>query len=311
MQWSQIKTLFIITFLILNVYLLVQLYDKQKQPEGLLEHQEESSIEEQLAEDEIQIPDLEGKLDAEKEPFITVEQQTFSEEELAEIDILKEQSYDIIDENLIVSKVNSKQRISKKASKSTIVEAVQDVIPFIDEYVFWEWDQDLNIIMFFQEKNKRPVYYNPNGLILIFLNDKNEIEYYSLSKLSEEEKEQEERTLITPMEAIETLYNSGELFYEDEVNSVEVGFHTRIPSTNGVQVFVPTWQITVNDSRNYFINAIEGFVFSSEEHEFLEETLRNDLEKIQSYLSDNDKQKKEIVNLYKDKLDGINLDEEE
>lgn len=311
MQWSQIKTLFIITFLILNVYLLVQLYDKQKQPEGLLEHQEESSIEEQLAEDEIQIPDLEGKLDAEKEPFITVEQQTFSEEELAEIDILKEQSYDIIDENLIVSKVNSKQRISKKASKSTIVEAAQDVIPFIDEYVFWEWDQDLNIMMFFQEKNKRPVYYNPNGLILIFLNDKNEIEYYSLSKLSEEEKEQEERTLITPMEAIETLYNSGELFYEDEVNSVEVGFHTRIPSTNGVQVFVPTWQITVNDSRNYFINAIEGFVFSSEEHEFLEETLRNDLEKIQSYLSDNDKQKKEIVNLYKDKLDGINLDEEE
>lgn len=313
MQWSQIKTLFILSFLILNIYLFFQFYETRQEPEGVIPQTKvESSIEDQLKEDQIKVPNLSENPGPEKESYMTVEQRLFSKEELDQMEKFKNQTYDIIDDKLIISLLGKKKRIPEKASRETIIEHVREVVPFPGEYIFWKWDRNLNIIMLFQRKGDRPIYYNQNGLILLFLNDENEIVYYSQSMLGEEETRQEERTLITPIKAIETLYNSGELFYGDEINNtIEVGFHTRIPSTNGPQVFVPTWKVTVNDQKKYFINAIEGFVFSSNDYEFLEETLTTDLERIRSNLSDENQLKQKVVEQYKERLDIIKQNEGE
>src|SRR5690625_3402548 len=80
MQWGQIKTLLIASFLILNIYLFIQFMEKKEEADiGILE-QHTSSIEEQLRDDGItygELPDEEYE-----ETFISVEQYEFTEEEL-------------------------------------------------------------------------------------------------------------------------------------------------------------------------------------------------------------------------------------
>src|SRR5690625_7676190 len=71
--------------------------------------------------------------------------------------------------------------------------------------------------------------------------------------LDKSDDQQEKRKLISAIEAIEKLYNSSELNVGDNVTTVDIGFHTRVPLENGVQVFVPVWKITVDDERHYFV----------------------------------------------------------
>src|SRR5690625_2952033 len=100
MQWSQIKTLFILSFLILDIYLIVQFIDKQDQENmGILE-QEESTIEQRLEDENITIPDLPEE--EENESFITVRPKIFTEEEMEIIGRLSNQKTAIVN-NFIVS----------------------------------------------------------------------------------------------------------------------------------------------------------------------------------------------------------------
>lgn len=306
MRWSQIKTLFILSFLILNIYLFIELYDKQKRTDSVVERVEsQSTFEEQLKEENIILPELPEEQEDEKEPFITVDPKEYSDEEIADFEKIKNQSVAVLDRKLILSILDDPVRIPTEASKETITELVKESVPNLDQYTYWDWNHDANIIVFFQEKMNRPIYYNQNGLVLVFVNEDNEIISYSQSMLGKEEARPEKRTLISPIKAIETLYNSRDLFFGDEVNDIEVGFHTRIPSTDGAQVFVPTWEVTINETKTYFVNAIEGFPFSSNELEFLEETLTVDLERVQSYMENNEQLKSKIIDEYKEKLELI------
>src|SRR5699024_2331884 len=128
------------------------------------------------------------------------------------------------------------------------------------------------------------------GMILVFLNDENEIIFYTQAMLGEAESRQEKKTLIKPIKAIETLYSTNELNSGDRITKMDIGFHTRVPSSHGVQVFVPTWKVTVNGERNYFVNAIEGFAFSSNEYDFLEETIALYIERV------NDSENRDKIN---------------
>src|SRR5690625_7911218 len=75
------------------------------------------------------------------------------------------------------------------------------------------------------------------------------------------------------MEAIETLYRDNELPFYSHIDNINIGFHTRVPFETDIQVFAPIWKVQVNKDRNYFVNAIEGFIFSTDEKEFLQEVI--------------------------------------
>jgi len=304
-QWSQIKTLFILCFLALNVYLLFQLYEQQEK-HGFINEPIESTFEEQLEQDNITIPESILNSAEKRASFMTVEQKKFNLKELKGFDSMLNQSLSVINETLIVSVLEKKIEIPESASKENIIEIIKRLTPYSDEYTFWKWDKDLNMIIFFQQKDNQSIYYNKNGLFILFLNDHNQVVFYSQTMLADEEVTQESQKLISPIRAIETIYNSGQLLYGDEIEKVEVGYHTRIPSASGVQVFVPTWKVVVNNEKYYFVNAIEGYVFSSNEREFLSEILNEDLKRIQSSLDDIDQHKNIIVNLYREKIDLTN-----
>src|SRR5699024_12369246 len=119
------------------------------------------------------------------------------------------------------------------------------------------------------EKAERPIYFNQNGMILVFLNDDNEMIFYTQTMLGEAEPRAEKKTLIKPIKAIETLYKANELKAGDEITKVDIGFNTRVPLENGIQVFVRIWKVSIDDEKVYFVNAIEGFVFSGDDNKIL------------------------------------------
>lgn len=306
MQWSQIKTLFILCFLLLDVYLLFQFVQKQEDDDHDVLRKEVESIEDNLKAEGITYPaDLpDGEI---KGTYIKVQQQPFTDEEISTVKAIKNQETAVIDKQLIISKLKKPVSIKKGASEEEIAALVKSKLKLIspESYVLWDWNKDLNVLTLFQEKNKRPIYFNQNAMILVFLNGKNEITSYTQTLLGEEESQQSKEVLAKPIEEINILYQKNELYAGEEVTSADIGYHTRIPVENGTQIFAPTWKITVDNERTYFVNAIEGLINKSEEIEFLKKSISTIIGKVNK-MEDNPDLKEEFLSLLAKRINAIN-----
>jgi len=311
MQWNQIKTLFLICFLVLDVYLLFQYFNKQKEDNLSVQDTPDRSIEELLAQENIKIGDLPDK--EYNESYITVRQQTLSDEDKKKLEALPNQDSVAIDHKFILSAFEKPVPIPEDAKDEEISSIISKNIMNPDQYEFRTWDKKLNVLILFQKKNERPVYFNQNGMILIFLNDKNEMTGYTQTMLSKPEKTKtDKKTLIKPIKAVELLYKSNQLNSGSEIKSADLVFYTRIPLRNGLQVFVPTWKIAVNDKdekRNYFVNAIEGFIIQSDETLFMKNTVEEDISRIQKS-EFNSKLRGQLLQMLRERQDLINRGED-
>lgn len=300
MQWSQIKTIFILCFIALNIYLVIQYVEKREQIGANILEREESTIEDQLKDDNIKYGEL-PEVDLE-ESFISVEQKEFSDEEIIELGQLKNQRTSVvINKRLIISQFDKPIAIAENQSKEKIQELFEKTFLYSDEYMFWNWNREMNVLMFFQKELNRPVYFNQSGLVLVFLDENDETLFYAQTMLGEGESRRDHQSLIRPIDAIETLYDNHELFQDDEITKAEIGFHTRVPLDDGIQVFVPTWKITVNHERRYFVNALEGFVFASNERLFIQEVIETIKERVEK-LEDDEILKENVLSFLRGKL---------
>lgn len=309
MQWGQIKTLFILCFLVLNMYLFYQFVQKQNDDNLKVKEAPDSSIEESLKNENIKL----GNLPKEeiRESFISVKQERFSDKDKKEIDELQNQKSVVIKDRFILSKFNKPIKIMEDDKDSEIETSVKEIAFKGEDYVYWDWNKELNMIILFQKKNEQPVYFNQSGLLLVFLNEKNEMIYYTQTRLGEPEKQNtDKKKLIKAIRAVETLFKSNKLEPGDEVTNANIGFYTRVPFDNGVQVFVPTWKITVNDERHYFVNALEGYSFPSKDIEFLQTVLSSTKEKTEN-LKNPDEIKPGILKDLDDRLEISKRSEDE
>ncbi len=285
------------------MYLLYQFNEKREQADVPVLEQHESTIEYQLELEDIEIGELpEEEL---KETYISVNQRIFSSDEFEELSDVEGQRMMLINKTLIASLLEKPLPIHEKDSPKEIEEALEEYILYPEEYTFWDWNEEANIIILFQNKKDRSIYFNQSGLILAYLNDDNEIISYTQTMLGETTPRQEEKSLIEPMKAIEILYDANELNTGDKITSVEIGFHTRVPLENGEQIFVPTWKVVVNEQRDYFVNAIEGFNFGGNELEFLKETTELNMERIRAIEDDQEVMKEFILEILNEKMDKI------
>ncbi|SFB30164.1 Two-component signal transduction system YycFG, regulatory protein YycI [Lentibacillus halodurans] len=285
MQWKQIKTLFILCFLILDIYLLVMLTNKEDESEFMLPETPDATFEQQLESEDITISaDLpEGEFN---QPYITLSRQSFTEEELAFFDDQDNQEMEVMHDNIILSRFEDPVPIPKDADSPSIQEIITDRVLLSENYTFDSWNKDMNVLVFFQKKNDRPIYYNQNGLLLVYLNDENEMIFYTQTMLGDASPREEMKSLIEPMGAIQTLFDGNRLENGDEITDVNMGLHTRLPLESGKQVFSPTWTVTVNDEENFYVNAIENQIVPSDELTFITGEVTHTIETIQN-LDDN------------------------
>ncbi|MEI3604421.1 two-component system regulatory protein YycI [Pseudogracilibacillus sp. SE30717A] len=301
MHWGQIKSLLILSFLILDVYLFMQFLDKKDQADiGILE-QQTSTIEERLNAEDITFKNLPEQ--EYEEAFISVQQKMFNKDELSSLKLNELQNTYLFNKYFLMSSIKEPIKIEEKASKEEINEIFEELVYYSEEYSYWNWNKELNVLIFFQNKMDRPVYYNQNGLVLLFLNNQNEVTFYTQTMLGDPEPIAEKKKLIKPIRAIETLYQDSELKSGDNISKVNIGFHTRVPFETGVQVFAPIWKVNVNNEKDYFVNAIEGFTFSTDEQEFLEQVIDSALEKVQIPSLDTDRNLEKMMNQLNERLE--------
>ncbi|OIK13826.1 hypothetical protein BIV60_13360 [Bacillus sp. MUM 116] len=266
MDWSKIKTIFIITFLILDVYLLFQflkIRDANK-----YELITEASFEEKLKADEIKFGDL-PKAPI-KAQYLSAKPKKFKKSDLKR---LEGEAAVLKDETTIQAKLGNPLQLSSKFEPADLAAFLKSDVLYGDQYQFWEKNDTQKTIIYFQQSDSYPLYHNINGMITFHLNNKNQIASYEqtylegIKKLSASSKEE----VLTPLKAIETLHQKGILKPKSTITKVELGYSTLIQLAAS-QVLAPTWRFVVDDKESLFVNAFEGQIiqFNSNEKSVVE-----------------------------------------
>ena len=258
MDWSKSKSIFIIVFLILDIFLYSIYLDRhtEAQQVPLLEFGA-NDIETRLKEDNITYDVLPTNL--EKATYISGSIRNFEERK---IDIQNAQSVIIQNDNKLIVTLKNSVRL-KSIDAESLINFVKLNVYEGTSYVLWEIDVKNQQAKFFQQVNDRTIYYNMNGLVTVYWNSNNELFKYEQTFLENINAYDDEKNLFTPLQAIQTLYAKGHLMENAKITKMKLGYFTFVPLTQ-IQVFVPTWEIHVENEdktqEEYFINAVEGLI---------------------------------------------------
>ncbi|CAG9613574.1 Two-component system WalR/WalK regulatory protein YycI [Bacillus rhizoplanae] len=253
MDWNRIKTIFIVAFFILDLFLLFQFI--QKQDSDQLDYMTETNIEEQLKADKITADNL--PKEPTKDTYIMAKDKVFSDEDIRS---LKNQTASLQDSNTISSKLKEPFGNLKATIGDNYSEFLRSYV--IDGQKYSAAGKvEGSRVYFFQKYKDKPIYYNQHGMIVAELNEKKEIISYTQTMLydfKEMGEQNKELDIISARNALETLYTKNELKQGSHVKGAKLGYATVVaPSSSNVQVLVPTWNL-YTDKMDYFVNAVEG-----------------------------------------------------
>ncbi|MFC0525979.1 two-component system regulatory protein YycI [Pontibacillus salicampi] len=275
MQWGQIKTLFILCFLILDIFLAHQFMQKQQESEYAL--LDSPNFEESLEAANITVGEL--PKETVKESYISAKKHTFTQSELDENDtILNNQDITRLkNDHVLVSTFDKPLDVNLESAKDVIESTVTSNVMFGDRYTFWNYNEEEDVLIFFQNYQDKPFYYNENAMIMAKANEEGHITGYVQTLVDDVSDTGEPKELINPMQAVEKLYNQNELFEGDNVTGMSLGYHT-LWALEGAQIFSPTWKLAIQngeESRNHYVNGVEGQLISTDQSKFIEQAIKN------------------------------------
>jgi regulatory protein YycI of two-component signal transduction system YycFG len=266
LDWSKTKTIFIIVFSILNVFLYSLYLDRYTEAEKVeILSNESSSIEDKLKEDNIFFGTLPEKV--ENEPYVNARLKKFENNEIPGGD----RKGSVQGENLLRVDFVKPQPLGVKVSKETLTAFIEENVYKGREYVFWEIDEAEKKAVFFQEVNGKTLYYSNNGQLTVYWNEKGEATRYEQTVYENVELGEQPKELIPPIQAIYTLYTRGILPANTTVDSAEIGYSVYVQVSENDRMFLPTWRIsaTLADGakEEYFINAVNNGVIELKKEE--------------------------------------------
>ncbi|WP_078543278.1 two-component system regulatory protein YycI [Litchfieldia alkalitelluris] len=253
MDWSKTKTIFIVTFLILNIFLGYQLMEKKDRSE--LDVIAEASIEEHLEAEQITYVELpkeqpkEGTYISGKTKFFTLE----------DIKDLKNQEINIDTKALLQAKLNEPYKITESNFEPKLEQFLKDHVLNGESYELWKVDEEVGNIILFQ-KYEGKIFYNDakniSGLLVLKINKDKEITSYQQTMLYSFE-EYDKKEILPAIKAIENLYKNDHLKSGSKVTKIELGYYPLVQLSES-QVLAPTWHIVVDSQVDYYVNAFEG-----------------------------------------------------
>lgn len=255
MDWNKTKTIFIVVFAILNVF-LYSLYINQYAEVQDVRVLGETSIEESLKQENIsyiELPDYPKELS-----YVSADTAPFTKEEL---DQLKKQNYSISDETMLYSTLNEPKKVKNSKGDYQFKEFLTEYVLYGDEYLLWEVVEENQFAVFFQKVDDYPIYFNDNAMLIVYWDADGYITNYEQQRFGEFEYFNKKKDILSPRDVINTLYFRDYLKKDSKVTRISLGYSTLITLTK-TQVFAPTWRIRVElkngDYEDHFINAIEG-----------------------------------------------------
>jgi regulatory protein YycI of two-component signal transduction system YycFG len=261
MDWSKIKTIFIFTFLILDVYLFLQfltIRDANK-----YEVATEASLEEKLKADGIKYVDL--PKDSIKAQYLSAEPKVFTKSDIAK---LKGQYAALGGDPATTLDVTlqSPFQLDTKFDPNSLTSFVKENVLYGDDYQFWDKDDKTKTITYFQQFENSPLYQNINGMITFHYDESNQIVSYQQTYLEGFEKLTAKEEILPPLKAMETLHQKGELKPKSNITKIELGYSTLVQLAAS-QVLAPTWRFVINGKESLFVNAFEGQIIQFNSNE--------------------------------------------
>jgi regulatory protein YycI of two-component signal transduction system YycFG len=256
LDWSKTKTIFIITFLILDLFLGYQFM--QKRSSSQLDVILEATIEEQLEADGITYVDLPKEVT--KATYVSGKSKVFTEEEIKS---LNNQRIETTNQLVLQAKFIKPILIQDPSAGYRLSEFLRQNIISGEKYTFWKYDEDTKTLIYFQQYDGKVIYKNVSSMLLIHLNDKNEMISYEQTMLEDLEKDGEKQEILPAIKALETLYKKNLLKPGDRVTKIDLGYYALVQFTAS-QVLTPTWHVVVNGKTDYYVNAFEGRIISDE-----------------------------------------------
>ncbi|MBM7840956.1 regulatory protein YycI of two-component signal transduction system YycFG [Alkalihalobacillus xiaoxiensis] len=260
MNWSRTKSIFIVTFLMLNVFLGWQFVDKIR--EGQLQSIEQAQgIMERLEVNNITLPDQEVNTTGARGVVLEGGLSLFTEEEL---EVLPNQEFEISPSGTTIQSVfdepiNVDEALEEANDQSFAMFLSQNVLNGQD-YVFLERED--NYLYFNQVYEQIETSVNEQEPLIIQLNDEDEIIGYQQRHFAYEPNP-EEREIVSYMTAVEVLLDNHYISTNNDVINIEFGYYSLADQTP--RFFSPMWAVTVDrttdfaeeeDIRIYLVNAI-------------------------------------------------------
>jgi regulatory protein YycI of two-component signal transduction system YycFG len=266
MDWSRIKTIFIISFLLLDIYLIFQFMNTRS--EAKYEVIGPATIEEMLKNNEIIYNEI--SQEPKKEQYISVKPKIFTKEDLAPNQILKSSTGEE-EAATIIGQLDKPVKINDKFNPEEFLIAVKEAVQFGERYRFWKMDDTKGTITFYQQYEGKMMYNNLNGKLTFYIDENNEVMLFEQTFIEEVEQLSDEQEILTASGAVEILFNKGLLKPKSEITKVELGYSTLIQLAAS-QVLAPTWRIIVNGEESLFVHGFEGQVieFTTDENNITE-----------------------------------------
>jgi len=255
MDWSRAKTIFILSFLVLDIFLILQIIDQKSA--STYDYLSDVPVEEQMAADQITLPEL--PQGPEEEFYIEANVRDFSMENLAnpaKNGQLSEESHEL------QITLDSPYELGENWHISDVDRFVKNFIDSGSEYRYWDYDKTKNTITYFQQYNGKLFYNNRDARIVLQLNEDQEIVSYSQTML-EDITEIKNQAILSALDTVLILYKNRLLERNDEVIDVELGYYTLVPLKSS-QILAPTWRISIAGKDDFFINAVEGHIINEE-----------------------------------------------
>ncbi|KYD07975.1 two-component system regulatory protein YycI [Heyndrickxia sporothermodurans] len=269
MDWNKTKTMFIIVFLILDIFLFVQ-FSRQYSDSKIEQLKEDPSLEDRLKEAEITY-NISFPSESIKVQYISAKTKKFTEKEIKE---LVNQTVTIgPNKTSLFSTFKKPEKLNSSFDPIQLETFISENMLYGNQYKYWEYDKDKNVIIFYQTYEDKQFFKNDSGQLVLILNDKNEVVSYKQTILEKMEKRGGEKALPI-MTAIGNLYAKNMIFAKSEVVKAELGYYTLIPQTES-QMLVPTWHFVVKHGKvadDLFVNAIDGRVIPKNDKETETET---------------------------------------
>ncbi|PIC99343.1 MULTISPECIES: two-component system regulatory protein YycI [unclassified Sporosarcina] len=257
MDWNRTKTIFIIVFSILNVF-LYWLYLDRQMGVGNMQILGKTSVEETLALENITYDPIPfNKKDV---SYLSAHLATFPTEKLEE---LSDQSVVLIEKSRLLSHMKKDVKVIEEKGDYDFDEFLKKYVLNGQDYVLWEVDEEERSAVFFQRVKNETIFYSPNAMLIIHWDKEGEVTHYEQRMLDEFLSFNHKKDLLSQDDAVSSLVTRGYLKPDSTVMQVKSGYSTLVQLTE-TQVFAPTWnvQVKLKDGtiEHYFINAIEGKV---------------------------------------------------
>lgn len=257
LDWSKTKTIFIIVFSLLNVF-LYSLYVNRYNEDQDVEKVGEASLEERLEDENITVKGLPAK--NEKISYISGQIKHFKPADSKKFD---NQHYDMTNGSMRTVKFEKPILLRNIKDATSFAEFMQKYVYEGETYKLWRIDEEKREATFFQQIDNRVIYFNENARITLHWNKDLAVTGYEQTMFESLDAFGEKSKGFTASEAIKVLYEKGLLKQDSKINKPQLGYYTFAPLIE-TQVLAPTWHIRVDfadgDEADYFVNAVDGQV---------------------------------------------------